>query len=470
MSVRESGCVAFPVLEALSADEVMTATVSASARQRPSDPDPLLLRSGAWWLHPAWAAVLSLIPGLAITWFISDGDFQLWWHTRKYFGPADAAIAGLLICAFVAGTMAPSIRRCETAARASQVTVTVAQLRILVQAGRVFFVVSLVAFALWAVMAVSRGYGAQQLHALLTLQPGALLEARKSYLAPVTGVTTLAQLSPLAFVCLWLDRRISGRRHRLALSLLVMATLVRALVNAERLALMELVVPAIVLAAAIRPREERGPRRTWLWAILPLLAPVILIAVFAVFEYTRSWNDFYAQNSDLSYGEFVLRRLAGYYAASTNNSAILLTDPGPFASMPYFTMRFFWDFPFISSLFDTKGIFGYSDPGDSWMAMLWRYGNPELNNEGGLLPAVVDYGMAGSVVWWAVIGLLVGFCYRSLRAGELRGLVLYTVLFVGLIDLSRIFYWGSGRAFVVIAAGIGIAALLHRARARQDQP
>lgn len=425
-----------------------------------------MLRRSAWWLHPAWTGVLVVLPCLAITWLTPDEGFRRWWHTPKYFESADGVITALLLGSFVVGTILPSLTRGGVTTRSPQMTATATQQKILRQAGRVFLALTLAGYAAWAIVALSHGYGVQELYGVLRLEQGALLSARRQYFSTVPGVTTLTQFGPLSLVCLLLNRRISGQRHTLALAVLVSLTLARAFVNAERLALIEMVIPTIVLAAALLPKGIGQTRRTWLWAMLPLLAPVALTIVFGAFEYTRSWNDFYAQNSDTGFGEFIMHRLGGYYATAGNNSAILLTYVAPSAPLPHFTVPFVWDFPILKSLFEVHSVLG-SGSGD-WAALLARYGNPEFVNAGGLLIAVADYGLIGALMWWGVIGLLLGSCYRSLRAGELHGLVLYAVVYVGMLEIGRIFYWGLGRAFPVIVGGLIISVLLHRARNRED--
>jgi hypothetical protein len=416
-------------------------------------------------MHPAWTAVLVVLPCLAITLLTSDNEFRLWWRTPKYFTSAHALIGLALLGAFVVGVMVPSFRRPGAAGRVG-VAVTDAQANILGRAGRVFLALTMMGYGAWIAIALARGYGGTQIKAVLSLEPHALLDARAQFLKPVAGVTTLTQLGPVALVCLLLDRRATGRRHTVALGALIGVTLVRTVLNTERLAFLEMVVPAVVLTAAVLPRGVRETRRSWFWALLPLIAPVALIVVFGTFEYTRSWNDFYAQKGDVGFDEFVLRRLGGYYATSANNSAILLTYFAPFVVFPFFTLRSFWNFPLLSPLFDIKDVFG-TDPKESWMILLHRYGNPEFNNDGGLLAAVADYGLWGALVWWWVVGLLIGMCYRSLRSGELHALVLYPILYVGLTDMARIFYWGNGRAFVTIVGAITVAWLLRRAGTEQ---
>jgi oligosaccharide repeat unit polymerase len=421
----------------------------------------LQLRRGAWWLHPGWTAILVVLPCLAVTSLVPDDDFRRWWRTPKYFGGGDITLIALLIGVFIIGTMVPNLTCRRGQPRTPQMIVTTTQQKVLRSAGSVFLGLTFVGYAAWAMAALSRGYGKEQLYGALNLERGVLLGARSEYFVTVPGVTTLTQFGQLALICLLLDRRISGRRHMLGLTVLAILCMARVFLNAERLALMEMAIPAIVLAATLLPKASRM-QRSWMWAMIPLLAPVILATLFGVFEYTRSWNDFYARHSDTGFGGFVLRRLGGYYATASNNSAILLAHHPSSDGPPQFTVRFIWDFPIIRTFFPHSA-FG----SDEWSTLLLRYGNLEFTNGGGILPAIADYGMAGALIWWGIIGLLLGMCYRSLRSGELGGIIVYAVTYVGLLEMGMIFYWGLGRAFPVIVGGLVTWVLLHRARVRK---
>jgi hypothetical protein len=406
-----------------------------------------------------------MLPCLTVTTLVPDDDFRRWWRTPKYFGAGTMTLNALLLGVFIAGTMVPNLTRRRAQARSPQVIVTTAQQKILRSAGRVFLVLTFVGYVAWVMAALSRGYGKEQLSGALSLERGVLLGARQEYLVTVPGVTTLTQFGQLALVCLLLDRRISGRPHMLGLTVLAILSLARVFLNAERIALMEMAVPAIVLAATLLPKAYRM-QRSWMWAMIPLLAPVILATLFGVFEYTRSWNDFYARHSDTGFGGFVLRRLGGYYATASNNSAILLAHNASSDGRPKFTVPFVWDFPIIKIFFQAHS--GVNSAQDGWSSLLPRYGNPEYVNAGGILPAIADYGIVGAMIWWGVIGLLLGICYRSLRSGELGGLIVYAVTYVGLLEMGLIFYWGLGRAFPVIVGGLVTWVFLHRARVRED--
>ncbi|GAA0351021.1 hypothetical protein NE235_23720 [Actinoallomurus spadix] len=406
---------------------------------------------------------MSVLPCLAVTCLIPADDFVEWWRTSKYFDGTDAVLTLLLLSAFIVGTLVPNLTHRRI--RKSKVLVTPGQQQVLVRAGRTFLALTLIGYVAWAMAAVSRGYGLAALHSTLSLEPRALVTAKLIYFATVPGVTTLTQFGPLALICLLLNRRIGCQRHTWELSALIGASLTRVFFNAERIALMEMAVPLIVLTAATLPSTRR-PRRTWIWAMMPLLAPVALGLFFGAFEYTRSWNDFYAQHSDTGFGGFIMRRLGGYYATASNNSIILLDHYPSSSLLPQFTLPFLWGFPIVRSFLRADS--GFVSGLDTWSSLLMRYGNPEFTNDGGILPAIADFGLAGALIWWSAVGLLIGICYRAMRSGQPSGLIFYSVTYIGVLEMGLLFYWGLGRAFPVLAGGLVTWALLHRTRLREN--
>jgi hypothetical protein len=414
----------------------------------------LPLRRAAWWLHPAWTAMLAVLPGVALSYWTTDETFREWWRTPKYFTSHDALLMLALLGALVAGALVPSIGGGQ---QQTVVQVTERQRDLVARAGRILCMLTFAGYAGWLGIAVLRGLHPADLEAVFSGDSYTV----RGYLAPVAGVTTLAQFAPPAVVCLLLDRRISGRRHVGILTALGAVVLIRVVLKSERLSLMELAVPAMVLWAALA-----GRAKGWVWALAPLCAPLLLLVVFGTFEYTRSWMSFYAQHSaGQGYAQFVLRRVVGYYATSGNNAAIVLSHLAPTLHYPYYSVRFIWNLPLLSDLWDVTDVLGY-DPSAKGIALLGRYGNPEFNTMGGLPGALADYGTAGAIVWCAFIGGFLGWCHRLVKLGDLRGLVLYPVLYVGLVDLARISYWGEGRAFPAIGGAVVVAILLKRGTVR----
>ena len=60
---------------------------------------------------------------------------------------------------------------------------------------------------------------------------------------------------------------------------------------------------------------------------------------------------------------------------------------------------------------------------------------------------MMDFGVAGGLLYWFVIGLFCGWIYHAYRRRELSGLLLYPMIYLGLLELPLALYWGEGRAF-----------------------
>lgn len=462
----------------MSRDGRITGTLEERSEKTDSTSDHqetrLSLRRGSWWLQPSWPVALSVLPGVLIAASVSDTSFRIWWRTPKFVTGTTAVLSLTLLAAFVAGVLLASAgASSETHKRDhGYVELSPAQQRLLLHAGRLLLVLTFAGYLAWLLMGVLRGLQQAQLFAVTRLEAGAIVEV-KHLLTPVAGVTTQTQFGPLAAACLMLHQRATGKRHYVAITMLLLLVTVRALVHAERLALLEVITPLIVLAAALAPTRRTRPRLSsprrssgdWKWALAPLFAPLLLICVFASFEYTRSWNDYYSRQGG-SYQEFIVHRLGGYYATAVNNSVLLRDHMAPHLELPYYTVKFLWEFPGHSMLVDQPQLLGI-EPRSGWKATLSLHANPEFNNEGGILAPAVDYGGFGAVVFWIVLGYGLGRCYRALRAGDPGALLLYSVLFIGTVELARFFYWGQGRAFPGILAALLLCRALRKAREAQ---
>jgi oligosaccharide repeat unit polymerase len=232
---------------------------------------------------------------------------------------------------------------------------------------------------------------------------------------------------------------------RWKLGIVVGLAVLRALLNSERFALIELAVPFAVCSLALRPRISKFAR-----VALNLAPPVGLIALFLLFtgfEYFRSWTNYYA-GRDLSLWEFGAIRLLGYYVTSFNNGAYFLNRLDPL-NAPYFTLHFLWGFPLSSPVIKRLFPDPLLDSSDKWFyfPFLEADANVEFNNADGMLFPLMDYGIAGGLIYWLLIGVLCGLIYDAYRRQALSGLLLYPMLYLGLLELPLALYWGEGRAF-----------------------
>lgn len=284
----------------------------------------------------------------------------------------------------------------------------------------------------------------------------------KFAIGTIPGVTTLTQFGIAAVVVSSLILVQKFSLVELSKMLIVIGfAVMRAFVNSERLALIELVVPvSLVLAAKLASQPGRLRRVA---QFLPIAFTALVVAVFSASEYFRSWTFYRAQGAN-SYTEFALNRLAGYYATALNNGHLNLVHDTSQMRLPYGTLVGLWTAPGIqdSSLYQklsgqTSG-FTQGASSSRYSTMLQQFGNPEFNSESGYSGPFVDYGTIGGIVFFLLAGMLLGLLYRGFCRGMTYGLLLYPVAFIGLLELPRYMYWSYGR---VVPAWLALAIVVY---------
>jgi oligosaccharide repeat unit polymerase len=408
-----------------------------------------------WWLNPARvSALMGVIVALG-AWLIPDWMYRAYWHTPKFFYTHQLWITLAFIAAFSGGAAIASSPRWQNSSPADDSWMDNIPWRFV---GRMFnacFYLSLVGYVAWAGAAISRGADWVLALGVLEGDKGASYVMKEVYLGTISGVTTLTQLAISAMVLGVLIGVAQGWKKVWAkFAILFALAVVRALMNSERLAVLELLIPAVVLFIRLR-LMDRVRLRDRIWPLLrmaPILGYSSLIVIFGVSEYFRSWINFYA-GGDFSFWQFVSLRLLGYYVTALNNGALLIQRIEP-TGAPFFTMHFLWRFPGVSSLMDAlyPNFALASVAIDPYMAYLKVEANPEFNNGGGLLEPVMDFGFAGALVYWLLAGLLAGLLYRWFQEKRVAGLLLYPATIVGVIELSRVIYWAEGRVIIPQAA------------------
>ncbi len=213
--------------------------------------------------------------------------------------------------------------------------------------------------------------------------------------------------------------------------------------------MIELAVPFFLtcLALSYFDRPEIDGRVRFMVRAAPVIGVVTLFFLFTGMEYIRSWSNFYAGRG-LSFWEFGAMRLLGYYVTSFSNGGYLLRRLETL-NAPYFTLHFLWPFPLTGPLI--KRIFSNPilESGDKWFyfPFLESGANVEFNNADGMLFPLMDFGVAGGLLYWLAMGLVCGAVYQSFRRLDLTGLLLYPVIFLGLMEVPLALFWGEGRAF-----------------------
>ncbi len=407
------------------------------------------LSEGVWWLHPAVVFSLPAIIAGAAAYVTGPLSYLRFWRTQKYFDLSCLGLLFAVVLVFAIGSLLGGARR-----RANEVDPTADwKLRIRWQLVRVLFNLSFAltigAYLIWFGVAITNGLRLSDVYEALHSSHGSAGTVLDEHLKTIPGVTTATQFGlavivlgvPLGAVAGW-------RRVRWQMLAVFCLAFVRAFLNSERLAIIELLVPFIVAFISFRPPRTRRART--LIQAAPLFGPVVLFFFFAAAEYFRSWAAYYSQRES-SFWSFISLRLMGYYTTALNNGALMwkVSKPLSYRLGPE-TLDFIWRFPFLNRLlpwlFPSFGVPALvSDY--RYDALLHASANPELTNPSGVFAPIVDYGVGGGLLYWFLCGLVCGYLYKELKLRRPAGIFLYPLLFIGLTEAVRILYWAEGRLF-----------------------
>jgi oligosaccharide repeat unit polymerase len=425
-----------------------------AARRRASLP-PTHPR-GLWWVAPI-GTILMVVPlSLYVSIANTQVDFRLFFRSPKLM-TGHYALLFLMAAVFLAiGTALPQALR-PSRWRPAWPGFDEAQLRIMDKAMNVTFWLTAFGYAAFLAAGVARGARPSTLANALTNN---FTGQVKTMFAPVTGITTFTQMGIAFTILAGLRLAIRGRNGRVLrrLGVVFLLALVRSFFLTERLAILELAVPLLAISAV---RMRHRSRYRSLVPFMPILFIPVLLVVFGLFEYSRSWV-FFRTRTSLSYPDFVVHRLAGYYATAYNNGAISLISGKPKGVMPFGSLQALWTTPGLSQLHLFQLLSHGFNPG-TYGDALYQLGNPEFNNPCGLAQPLFDFGIPGGMVFFVVAGIVVGFTYRGFRNNNPYGVLIYPLLFTGLMELPRYLYWTQGRVVPSVVALAITARLMTRA-------
>lgn len=414
-----------------------------------------------WWATPVGSLALVIPLSLLVSVTISGRDYALFYREQKAITAHDVLLFLLAGGVLVAGAALPLL-----SGRGRPVSpwpgLDRRRLRTLDRAATVAFWLTILGYVLLAGLGFARGARPAMLVSALTAQSN-YGGTFKTLFAPVAGVTSLTQVG-IAYVVLaaLLRAHRTGRHTGRRVTVVMVLGLARTFFLTERLAVLELVVPFVLVAAVAARRRPLPSRRAGAMPYLPALALPLLVVVFGAFEYSRSWQ-YFRTRTTLSFPAFAVNRLAGYYATSYNNGSLQLRYGPHLHRLPYDSIQGVWTSPGLAQLDLYHRLTGTHGP-DALNTVLALHGSPEFNNPGGLAVPLFDFGVAGGLLFFAVAGVLIGLAYRAFRTGNPVGLLFYPGLFTGLLELPRYVYWTEGRvvpAYLVL----GVTAYLLRARA-----
>jgi hypothetical protein len=412
-----------------------------------------------WWLHPRFAILGLGIPFLLFSFLIPESTYLILYRSAGKHVDLDFVLVGLLIyAAFFAGTFF----LVRTGVHSQQKDVLL-YCRWVVWP---LFTITTVGYLVWVASATvnSGGPGAllsTLINLILEPEGGASDFVKRELFATIPGVTTLTQFGILyatVEALLWVYKGSPRKIALLRFIPLLVLCLLRAWLLSERLALVEFTIPAIVVLLSHARWTRIGSH---LIRFAPLFGGVTVFAFFAFSEYFRSWN-FYQTDYNSPYIRFAAERFLGYYATAVNNAAAhyYYGQVEPLRN----TITFLLDFPVLGALTNTLYFSLFEVRGMDHHDILLTYTNPEFNNVALVGSLLSDFSVIFAPLGAFLIGVVSFSLYKSFTQGRLIGLMLYPSWFIGLLEVSRIYYWPGGRYFPVPAFLLGSLILFRLAK------
>jgi oligosaccharide repeat unit polymerase len=419
------------------------------------DADKNMLQS-FYWLNPIWVLSAILLPIYALTYFF---DYTIA-NTYSYIN-SQYYIFGfvLLLCIGIGVAMALMLNAGDAgpAARVDAAAVAgpfLAEPQTVLRIRRFFFIfttLAILGYLVWFLDVLVHP------ELLLNILLGESSNIRGE-VSTIPGITTLTQFgvpAVIAFMLLY----ISGTKMKIEkylLAFLLLLTVMRVILWSERLALIELLLPAgLLFVHALKPEQRLAKK---ILRIAPVVGLLFLIAFFATCEYFRSWSAAYSQQYQ-SFTQFILSRMISYYATSVNNGVGFLSTN---ETWPYFNgqllLGFAYKMPILKDMLQQANMVNEFD------YFLENYANVEFNNPCGLFIAVAELGVLGSLIFFTGYGFLLGKYYRLFMAGDFVALIFYPLMFLSLLELFRIFYFSDARAVYVMVGCLGLTLFAKKKR------
>ena len=272
----------------------------------------------------------------------------------------------------------------------------------------------------------------------------------RHYVSTTPGITTLSQLG-IIYTILYLtiffmnsNGQLSRRYHLYFISILIL-TLFRVIAWSERLALIEVLVPLILIT--VSNVNLKKFKLTFLIRYAPYLGILLLLVFFGVTEYFRSWNYYKQYYSNIV--EFVLERTLNYYSTSLNNGAGIIEYATGINGYFWYSLNWLYKMPLVGEFL--VDILNASSPIGSFLS---TYATQEYNNPSGIYIIAYELSFYGGILYVTAFGFVTGILYRSFYEKSGLGVYLYPVFFIGILEFLRLLYLSESRVFPIILFSI----------------
>ncbi|CAI6076917.1 O-antigen polymerase [Cohnella rhizoplanae] len=411
--------------------------------------------ASVWWMNPT--ILFAMVIGVVITgaYMIPDANYRMFYRVDKFIDsdniwlavyPAVAfALGGLLASALNKGVKPASVLSDTILKRDNFIKFAVYAL----------FAATLFGYAVYFLIMVRSGFTLSLFLSVLKGEPGAIYSIKQNF-DKITGVTSFTNFGIAFTILATYYQCITGKKTFLpAMAVVFLLTLMRSIFFTERLALMEIMVPAVIIWISMRLKQGK---RVPLVRLYPVIGIAFVILFFGISEYFRSWLSFYVHVYP-SFWEFVVTRFFGYYVTALNTGTLYIRELGfPTVAFPYQTWEWLWK---IAPGGDAYAVAHGGRSGDLLNNILETMGNPEFNNPSGLMLPYHDYGFGGALVYMGILGYFSGLLYAHFRNNHTFGMLIYPIWMVGILEFPRYLYFTSGRFFPCWVALLLFTLVLH---------
>ncbi|OWR26791.1 oligosaccharide repeat unit polymerase [Saccharibacillus sp. O23] len=409
-----------------------------------------------WWLNPTIVFPILMTVILIGAYYIPSDSYVSFYRVNKFISESNIMYSILPVCCFVLGGILASLAGRGTKSSKAFGEVIVKRDSFIKMWINLLFGFTMFGYAVWFLIMLRSGFSLGLFLNVLSGEPGAIYSIKENF-NNVAGVTSFTNFS-IPFVILTSYYLFYNKKkiYIWMLAIVFVFTMLRAVFFLERLAIMEFIVPLAVVYFSMRAKLGRRPR---FLAIYPIVGVVALIGFFGASEYFRSWLSYYV-NYYPSFWEFIITRFFGYYVTAINTGTLYMEHLGfHWLPFPSSTAEFIWKFPGVPDN-AYESIYGF-EPQAVINNTLATMGNPEFNNPSGLLQPYNDYGFSGALVFWVIVGFFTGVLYNHFKKGHTFGMMIYPIWLVGVLEIPRYFYFGSGRFFPCWIIILAFTFILH---------
>jgi hypothetical protein len=387
------------------------------------------LRAHPWWLKPSGLLGFFIIPVYSALWLLDEGCRD----GHEYCGFAYGLGMAYLVVFGLFSWMGERV----SAFSPSRPKVNISSVRLVLWA---LFLIAATSYFVWF------GSLIQDWTAVGRILAAEAMNVRGS-VSNIPGVTSWSQAavvySIVFFYAKFYLRLQLGLLYNGFFIFLLGLALFRAFVWSERLAVIEFLLPALILYFMCTTPRWRSPISRAIVVLGPYLGLVLLYFMFSFGEYFRSWGrDGVHQGYD--FWIYSLERLINYYSTSVQNGILLLQNATWPSGQGYFVFGWIYHLPWLGKLFQVVAEYD-----DFWSGFLVDHADPEFNNPSGVFVVFYDLGGA-AFLFCAVYGFISGVCYREARRGGVLSSFIFPSLFISWVEMLRIFYLGETRFIPIL--------------------